>query len=119
MRVTIGFWVLAMALLVGLPVAGQPAGAKQASGKVTAVTNTSLTIESGSGAAKTTKTFVLDDKTSVIARGATQATKGQERGKATSMIANGDTVTVSYDETGGTNHAAQVRVTAKVASHKS
>jgi hypothetical protein len=105
--------VLALVALGGLPAAAQPAGAKQASGKVTAISASSLTIESGSGTAKKSQTFVLDDKTEVIARGATRATKGQERGKATNLIASGDSVTVSYDESGSAMHAAQVRVTAK------
>ena len=116
MRSVLGFCVVALAVMV-LPAAAQTAGVKQMSGTVTAISAASLTIESGTGAAKTSKTFVLDDKTSVVARGATHATKGQERAKATSMIGNGDTVTVSYDESGSAMHATQVRVT-KAASHK-
>jgi hypothetical protein len=116
MRSVLGFCVVALAVMV-LPAAAQPAGARQASGTVSAISAASLTIESGSGSAKTSKTFVIDDKTSVIARGATHATKGQERAKATSMIGNGDSVTVSYDESGSTMHATQIRVT-KAASHK-
>ena len=113
MRATVAGFALALMVLAGLPAAAQTVGAKEASGKVTAVSAKSLTVESGSGASKTTKTFVLDDKTNVIARGATRATKGQERGSATSLIGNGDTVTVEYTENSGTMHAAQVRVTAK------
>ena len=113
MRLTVAVWALALVVLSGAPAVAQSPGEKQVSGKVTAVSNTSLTIEAGSGATKATRTFVLDDKTSVIARGATRATKGQERGAATALIGNGDSVTVSYTEAGTTMHATQVRVTQK------
>lgn len=113
MRLTFAACALALVFLAGGRALAQAPGEKQLSGKVTAVSNTSLTIEAGSGAAKSSKTFVLDDKTSVIARGATRATKGQERGAATTLIGTGDSVTVSYAETGSTMHATQVRVTQK------
>ena len=99
--------------LAGIPSVGVSAAAKDASGIVTDVSSTSLTIESTSRGTKTSKTFTIDATTDVVARGATRATKGQGRASITSMVAKGDHVSVAYDETGGTMHAARVQVTQK------
>jgi len=92
--------------------AGVPA--KNAAGKVTAVSASSLSIEgSGGGGAKFTQTFVLDDKTHVVVRGATAATKGTGRATADTMIHNGDDVSVSFTDAGGSLHASEVTVMRK------
>ena len=88
---------------------------KTAAGTVTAIATGSLSIQ-GSGAAKATQTFVLDDKTQVVARGATKATKGAGRGVVTDLIAKGDRVSVTYEEAAGSMHATEVRVTKKASA---
>jgi hypothetical protein len=88
-----------------------------AQGTVTAVSTASLSIEeSKSGGAKATQTFTLDDRTEVYARGATRALKGSQRGPAPNLIGKGDQVSVTYQESGGTLHATEVRVTKKAAA---
>ena len=95
--------------------AGMPA--KSSSGKVTAVTATSLAIAgSGSGGATFTQTFTIDPKTVVTGRGAgTAAAAKGGKTAATDLVGVGDTVSVSYREEGTTLHANNVRVTAKAA----
>jgi len=95
--------------------AGAPG--KTATGKVTAVSATSVAIAgSASGGATFTQTFTIDPKTTVTGRGAGTAAAAKG-GKivATDLIAMGDTVSVSYREEGTTLHASSVRVTAKAA----
>jgi hypothetical protein len=86
-------------------------------GKVTAVSATSLTIAGSKSAGVTfTQTFTIDPKTSVTGRGAgTAAAAKGGRTVATDLIGMGDTVSVSYREEGATLHASNVRVTAKAA----
>jgi hypothetical protein len=95
--------------------AGAPG--KTSTGKVTAVSATSLSIAgSASGGASFTQTFTIDPKTSVTGRGAgTAAAAKGGKTVATDLIAMGDTVSVSYREEGSTLHASTVRVTAKAA----
>jgi hypothetical protein len=86
---------------------------KSASGKVTAITPTSMTISSSSGASQT---FVIESKTKVIGKGAGTASQ-RAGGKiaATDLIASGDTVSVSFTDMAGTLHAGEIRVTLKAA----
>ena len=111
--------LLVLGSLVAIVLSGIPAvasaAAKEASGIVTDISSTSLTIETSSGGAKSSKTFTIDGTTDVVARGATRATKGQGRASITTLVAKGDHVTVAYDESGSTMHAARVRVTQKAA----
>lgn len=80
------------------------------SGRVTAVMANSLTIMSGSNE----MTFVVDQKTRVVARGAGTATRearAQGSGPAiTDLVHADDEVTVSYTMSGSTRRAAEVRV---------
>ena len=90
---------------------------KSSTGKVTAVSATSLAISgSASGGASFTQTFTIDPKTTVTGRGAgTAAAKQGGKTVATDLIGVGDTVNVSYREEGTALHASSVRVTAKAA----
>lgn len=90
---------------------------KTATGKVTAVSATSLAIAgSASGGATFTQTFTIDPKTTVTGRGAgTAAAAKGGKTVATDLIGMGDTVSVSYREEGTMLHASSVRVTAKAA----
>jgi hypothetical protein len=96
-----------------------PAGAadktQHASGTVTSVSLTSVTIGGGAGGgAKFTRTFAVDSDTKVVAKGAgTAAAAMGGRTAITDMVGNGDRVTISYHKMGEMNHAAEVRVTAK------
>jgi len=93
--------------------AGAPG--KTSTGKVTAVSATSLAISgSASGGASFTQTFTIDPKTTVTGRGAgTAAAAKGGRTVATDLIGVGDTVSVSYREEGAALHASSVRVSAK------
>src|SRR5947207_9135632 len=87
----------------------------RASGKVSAVSATSLTVNGSAGSgASFTQTYVIDDKTKVIGKGAGTMAKAKG-GKiaANDLIATGDTVSVSFHDMSGTLHASEVRVVAK------
>jgi hypothetical protein len=81
-----------------------------ASGRVTAITASSLTIKSGSG----DMTFVVDQKTRVVARGAGTATREKRAAGSgpaiTDLVRTDDEVTVSYMTTGSSRRASEVRV---------
>ena len=85
----------------------------RASGVVTAVSGTSLTVKTASGE----NTFAIDSETKVIGRGA--STKSREKKAAgektviTDFVSDGDRVQVTYHDMGTTKHAATVRVTTK------
>lgn len=91
----------------------QTAKAMSASGAVTAVSASSLTVKGSAGES----TFMVDPKTRIIGTGA--GTKGREMKEAggkpqiTDFVQTGDTVTVRYREEGGMKHASEVRVTKK------
>ena len=106
--------------LASPPVPAQPGAAapkappaQTAEGVVTAVAGNSLTIKAASGE----MTFVLDDKTDVVAAGASTKSRAMAaEGKKTvitDFVGKGDTVVVTYHDTAGTKHAAEVRVRAK------
>jgi hypothetical protein len=81
-----------------------------ANGTVSSVAADSLTVKATSGE----MTFAVDDKTHVVAKGAshqTAAAKGE--GKATPItdfVKVGDMVSVKYHDMGATKHAASVTV---------
>ena len=87
------------------------AKAMSASGAVTAVTGTSLTVKGKSDE----WTFTVDKDTTVTAKGASHKTDAMKaEGKATvitDFVHTGDMVTVSYHDMGATKHAASVKVT--------
>jgi hypothetical protein len=89
------------------PAAG---GTMSSSGTVTAVGSNTLTINASSGA----QTFAIDGTSKVIGHGVgTTASKTGGKTVITDLVAVGDRVTVSYHQTGGAMHAAEVRVTEK------
>jgi Domain of unknown function (DUF5666) len=89
--------------------------AKTATGTVTAISATSMSIEgsSGGGGAKFTQTFSIDSKTHVVARGASTTLAGGA--PITNAVGKGDRVSVEFDEAAGSPHATEVRVTMKAA----
>lgn len=111
MRRTILGRSLAVVTLVGWLVA--PALAqetKSARGSVTAMTGNSLTVKAGDRELK----FTIDGKTVLTAEGAGTADRkaesaGKPGPKLSDFIKVGDAVEVSYHETGGALHAANVR----------
>jgi uncharacterized protein DUF5666 len=87
-----------------------PAAAKESNGTVQSVSATSMTISGSSGAgAKFTQTFVIDNNTKVVGKGASTATKGAKVA-ITDLVGSGDQVAVSYHATGTELHASNVRV---------
>jgi hypothetical protein len=90
--------------------------ASTASGVVTAVSGSSLTIKGDGGEL----TFTIDPQTAVVASGAGTETREKkaagEKPTIGDFVASGDTVSVQYRETGGTRTASEVRVTRKRAS---
>jgi hypothetical protein len=88
------------------------AAAGTASGVVSAVTPSSLTVKG-----KEEMTFEVDSKTKIQAKGAsTKTAENKAAGKATQItdvVAVGDTVTVKYADMDGKKHASDVRVTKK------
>ncbi len=107
-----------VALALTLAIAGWPSTqalaqstkAKTARGTVTAMAADSVTVK----VANATMTFTVDAKTSVIAAGA--GTKGREAQKAgavgpklSDVIKVGQPVSVTYNDMGGSLHAASIR----------
>ena len=87
--------------------------AQTASGTVTAVTGKSLTVKAASG----DMTFTIDDKTTVSGTGIGTAGRklASEGAKPTlgEFIKEGDTVSVTYKDMAGTNHASVIRIVRK------
>ena len=87
--------------------------AQTASGTVTAVTGTSLTVKAASG----DMTFSIDEKTTVSGPGIGTAGRklAAEGAKPTlgEFIKEGDTVSVTYKDVAGTNHASVIRIVRK------
>lgn len=92
---------------------GASAKAQTASGTVSAVSGSSLTIKAASG----DMTFTVDEKTTVTGSGVGTAGRKLEAegGKPTipDLLKEGDTVSVTYRETDGAKHASAVRVVRK------
>ena len=98
----------------GPPAAVDPAKqAHSASGVVSNVTPSSLTVKGAAGES----TFAIDAATTVVGTGlGTAARKAAEAGAKTPIteyVHQGDTVSVTYHESGGAKQAASVRVTKK------
>jgi hypothetical protein len=106
-----------VALCVGQAVgldAQAKAKAMNASGTVKAVSGNSLTITAAGGK---DMTFTVDNTTKFVGKGlGTKASKGPIT--ATDAVASGDKVRVTYHDTGGTLHAANVSVTMKATAGK-
>lgn len=86
-----------------------------ATGIVTAVTGTSLTIKTKDGE----QTFVIDAKTNVVGKGlGTKSDAAKEAGKKTVLsdfVGAGDEVLVRFTEREGAKHASEVRLDRKAA----
>jgi hypothetical protein len=84
--------------------------AKIASGKVTSITASALTVNRDGHDV----TFAVDAATKVSAQGAGRASRAAGgRIPITDLVGKGDTVSVSYRDAGGTMNATQVRITVK------
>jgi hypothetical protein len=109
--VAVALTVLGLSVAVqGVAVQAQAAKSKAmtASGKVKAVTGTSLTIAS----AGKDMTFTVDGSTKFVGKGlGTKARTGKLT--APDAVAMDDAVSVTYHDMGGTMHAASVRITNK------
>jgi len=90
-----------------------PAKPTSASGTVSAVTNDSLSVTSGSNS----WTFAIDKSTKIVGEGiGTLSRKLKEAGKgmtATDAIGVGDSVSVSFSEAGGAKTASSINITRK------
>jgi hypothetical protein len=84
--------------------------AETASGTVTALSNTSMTIAGSSGGGATfTQTYAIDTDTTVVGTGAgTASAKGKVT--LTDLVKKGDQVTVTFVPSGATIRATEVRV---------
>ena len=105
-------------LAVGAPSASAQ-GTKKATGTISAVSASSVTIKAASG----DMTFSVDKDTTITTPGGgTKEKAAKAEGKAgvpsTSLLKEGQAVEVSYHETGGTMHAASIRTMAKVPTEK-
>ena len=105
--------VLFVSLLLSLAAAGPAAKAQTATGTVSAVSGSSLTVKGASG----DSTYTIDEKTTVTGTG--MGTAGRklmaEGGKPTltDFLKEGDTVSVTYREMAGAKHASVVRIVRK------
>jgi hypothetical protein len=88
-------------------------GTKTARGTIVAIADDSLTVKVGAQEMK----FSIDDKTIVVAPGATTKTSqatgaGKPGPKLSEVVKVGQAVTVNYADTGGNLHASRVRAVA-------
>jgi len=98
----------------GGSIASEP-GSLTSSGRVQSVAPNSITITGDSGGgASFTQTFVIDERTTVVAKGAgrAEAAKGG-RAPFNELVSSGDHVSVQYQKVAGALHASDVRVTLK------
>lgn len=108
------FGTLVAALLVGAwpPMVHAQDKTMNASGAVSAVTASSLTVKGKTD----TWTFTIDKDTVVTAKGATHKSLALKvDGKAPTLaefVKSGDTVDVAYKDMGGMKHASTIKVTA-------
>jgi hypothetical protein len=88
----------------------QSEATKIASGKVTSITASALTVNRDGHDV----TFAVDAATKVSAHGAGTASRAAGgRLPITDLVSKGDTVSVDYRDAGGTMNASQVRITVK------
>jgi hypothetical protein len=89
-----------------------------ASGTVTAVTGSSLTVKTS----KEDLTLTIDEKTKITASGGSTKTREKkaagEKTVITDFVGEGDQVRVSYHDMGANKHAASVTVTRKAPGKK-
>lgn len=110
-----GMHAASVRVLPSRPGPPPPAGARAttASGVVSAVTGSSLTVKETSGES----TYSIDGNTKVIGTGAgTKSKAAAAAGQKTTIldfVSNGDTVQVRFTEQGGSKRASEVRVTKK------
>jgi hypothetical protein len=99
--------------VVGVALAAQNPKTTTVQGKVTAVTNDSLTITHGAD----TMTFALDSATKLTGKGiGTMASEKKAKNEPltiTDGVATDDLVKVTYHEMGGKMHASQVTIVQK------
>jgi len=118
-----GMHAASIRTLASPPAPAPPAGAAPTSGGtqtttgvVTAVSGSSVTIKADTGE----MTFAIDDKTDVVAVGASTTTRAMDAaGKKTVLtdfVGKGDTVIVRYRDNAGAKTAAEVRVRTKARS---
>jgi hypothetical protein len=92
------------------PPAGAAAKAQTVTGTVSSMTGNSLSIKAASGE----MTFTVDQKTTITGTGMGTAGRklAAEGAKPTvsDLLKEGDTVSVTYHDVGGTNHASVVRM---------
>jgi len=105
-------------LAVGAPSASAQ-GTKKATGTISAVSASSVTIKAASG----DMTFSVDKDTVITTPGGgTKEKAAKAEGKtgvpSTSLLKEGQAVEVSYHETGGAMHAASIRTMAKLPTEK-
>ena len=85
---------------------------------VTAVTGTSLSVQGK----ETEWTFTVDEKTQILATGAStktrQKTAANEKTAITDFVAPGDSVMVRFTDLGDSKRASHIRVTRKAAAPK-
>lgn len=90
--------------------AGMAPAAMTATGTVTAVTASMLTINAAGGS----REFAIAADTKVVGQGVgTAAAAKGGKASATDLVAKGDRVSVSYTAMGAMMHASEIRVTAK------
>ena len=110
-----GMHAASIRVLPAVPPPPPPAGsqAMNATGVVTAVSGSSLTIKLKTGES----TFTIGEKTKVVGTGmgtkARELKQAGEKSVITDYVNSGDTVAVRYTEAGGTKTASEVRVTQK------
>jgi hypothetical protein len=94
-----------------------PSMAKISTGKVTAISATSLTINGSSGGGSNfTQTLAIGSKTKVVGKGVGTATASSGgKAAATDLVHVGDTVHVSFSEMNGKLQADTVTVTTPAA----
>jgi len=98
---------------LGVALSAQKPKAMMVQGKVTAVTNESLTISHGTD----TMTFAVDSATKLVGKGiGTMANEKKAKNEALTIadgVATDDVVKVTYHEMDGKMHAAQITVVQK------
>lgn len=120
MNWTRGAIALSASLMIAVAASSASAqGTKKATGTVSAVSGSSVTVKTKSG----DMTFSVDKDTVITAPGGgTKAKAAKAEGKAgataSDVLKAGQAVEVSYHETGGTMHAASIRAIAEVPAEK-
>jgi hypothetical protein len=108
-----GMHAASIRAIASVPAGGAAAKAQTVSGTISAVSGTSITVKAASG----DMTFSVDGKTTVTGQGIGTAGRKLEAegGKPTlpDLLKEGDTVSVTYHDVAGANHASAVRLVRK------